>query len=100
MNNAQSASHIWPPREFELYVNAGITPAEVLRLDTLGAARVMKRDNEYGRIAPGYVSDLILVDGDPTISISDVRRVRMVLRGDRLYDSAGLWKWMGIAPAP
>jgi hypothetical protein len=93
-------SYIWLPREFELYVNAGISPAEVLRLDTLGAARVMKRDNEYGRIGPGYVSDLILVDGDPTINISDIRRVRTVLRGDRLYDSAALWKSMGIKPAP
>ena len=63
-------------------------------------ARVMKRDNEYGRIAPGYVSDLIIVDGDPTINISDIRKVRMVLRGDPLYDSGSLWKSMGIAPAP
>ena len=91
---------MWLPREFELYVNAGIPPAEVLRLGTLGAARVMKRDNEYGRIAQGYVSDLILVDGDPTINISDIRKVRTILRGDRLYDSAALWKSMGIAPAP
>lgn len=88
------------PREFEIYVSAGIPPAEVLRLATLGAARVMKRDNEYGRIAPGYVSDLILVDGDPTINISDIRKVRTVLRGDRLFDSAALWKSMGVAPAP
>jgi imidazolonepropionase-like amidohydrolase len=93
-------SYMWLPREFELYVNACIPPAEVLRLDTLAAAHVMKRDNEYGRIAPGYVSDLILVDGDPTINISDIRRVRTVLRGDLLYDSTALWKSMGIAPAP
>jgi hypothetical protein len=93
-------SFIWLPREFELYVNAGISPAEVLRLDTLGAARVMKRDNEYGRIAPGFVADLILVDGDPTINISDIRKVRTVLKGDRLYDSAALFQSMGVAPAP
>lgn len=88
------------PREFELYVNAGIPPAEVLRLDTLGAAQVMKHDKEFGRIAPGYVSDLILVDGNPLINISDMRKVRTVLRGDRLYDSAALFQSMGVAPAP
>lgn len=88
------------PREFELYVNAGIPPAEVLRLDTLGAARVMKHDDAYGRVAPGYVSDLILVDGDPLLNISDMRKVRTVLRGDRLYDSAALFQAMGVAPAP
>jgi len=87
-------------REFELYVDAGIPPAEVLRLDTLGAARVMKHDDAYGRIAPGYVSDLILLDGDPTLNISDTRKVRTVLRGDRLYDSAALWQAMGVAPPP
>jgi hypothetical protein len=93
-------AYIWLPREFELYVNAGIPPAEVLRLATLGAASVMKRDNEYGRIAPGYISDLILVDGDPTIDISDIRKVRTVLRGDRLYDTAALFQSLGVAPAP
>lgn len=88
------------PRELELYVDAGIPPAEVLRLGTLGAARVMKHDDAYGRIAPGYVSDLILVDGDPTLNISDMRKVRTVLRGDRLYDSDALFQDMGVKPAP
>jgi hypothetical protein len=88
------------PRELELYVNAGIPPAEVLRLDTLGAAQVMKRDSEYGRIAPGYVSDLIVVEGDPLLNISDIRKVRTVLRGDRLYDTTALLKSVGITPVP
>ena len=92
-------SFIWLPRELELYVNAGIPPPEVLRLATLGAAQVMKRDNEFGRIAPGYVADLILVDGNPLINISDIRKVRTVLRGDRLYDSMALFQSLGIAPA-
>jgi imidazolonepropionase-like amidohydrolase len=87
------------PRELELYVSAGIAPAEVMSLATLGAARVMKRDQDYGRIAPGYVADLILVDGDPTINISDLRKVRTVVRGDRLYDSAELFQAMGVAPS-
>ena len=38
--------------------------------------------------------------GDPTIDISDIRKVRTVLRGDRLYDSAALFQSMGVAPAP
>jgi imidazolonepropionase-like amidohydrolase len=87
-------------REFELYVQAGIPPAEVLRLDTLGAAKVMNRDGRFGRVVPGYVSDLILVDGDPTLNISDIRKVRTVLRGDRLYDANALWESMGVKAAP
>jgi hypothetical protein len=88
------------PREFEVFVSSGIPPAEVLRIDTLGAAQVMKRDREFGRVAPGYVADLILVDGYPLLNIADMRKVRTVLRGDRLYDSAALFKTVGLAPAP
>jgi imidazolonepropionase-like amidohydrolase len=87
-------------REFELYVKAGIPPAEVLRLDTLGAATVMNRSRDYGRVAPGYVADLILVDGDPLINIADIRRVRTVLQGDRIYDSGAVFQAMGVLPQP
>jgi imidazolonepropionase-like amidohydrolase len=83
-------------RELELYVTAGIPPREVLRIATHSGAEVMKRGDRFGRIAPGYVADLMLVDGDPSVNISDLRRVRTVLRGDRLYDSAALYRSLGV----
>jgi cytosine/adenosine deaminase-related metal-dependent hydrolase len=86
------------PRELELYVEAGIPPMDVLRIATSASAEVMKRDDEYGRVAPGYVSDLILVDGDPTINMADIRNVRTTIRGDRLYDADALFKAVSIAP--
>src|SRR5262249_37756904 len=85
-------------RELELYVQAGIPPAEVLRIVTRAGAEVMKRGDKFGRIAPGYVADLMLVDGDPTLNISDLRRVRTVVRGDRQYDSAAIYRSLGIKP--
>ena len=88
------------PRELELYVAAGIPPKDALRTATYDAAAVMKRDKEYGRLAPGYVADLILVDGDPTMNMADIRKVRTVIRGDRRYDSAKLFSAIGIAPSP
>lgn len=88
------------PRELELYVSAGIAPKDALRTATYDAAAVMKRDKDYGRIAPGYVADLILIDGDPTLNMADIRKVRTVIRGDRRYDSAKLFTSIGIAPAP
>jgi cytosine/adenosine deaminase-related metal-dependent hydrolase len=88
------------PRELELYVEAGIPPMEVLNIATSGSAEVMKRENDYGRIAPGYVSDLILVDGDPTINVADIRKVRTTIRGDRLYDADALFRAVSVAPAP
>jgi imidazolonepropionase-like amidohydrolase len=42
---------------------------------TLDAARIMKRDQELGTIAPVKFADVILVDGDPVSRIGDVRKV-------------------------
>ena len=86
-------------RELESYVAAGIPPAKVLQLATLGAARVMKHDGETGSISPGKAADLILVDGDPTTRISDIRHVVLVIKGDMTYDAAALYQALGVAPA-
>jgi imidazolonepropionase-like amidohydrolase len=85
-------------RELELYAQAGIPPAEVLRIATLDAARLMKRDAELGSVAPGKLADLILVDGDPARRISDIRRVSLVVKGGTVYDPAALYKAIGVRP--
>lgn len=85
-------------RELELYVEAGIPAAEVLRIATLGAARVMKCDGELGSIAPGKLADLILVEGNPTERISDIRRTSLVIKDGNVYESAALYKSIGVRP--
>ncbi len=85
--------------ELEEYVAAGIPAPKVLQLATLGAARVMKHDHDTGSIAPGKVADLILVDGDPTAKISDIRRVTVVIKDGTRYDAAALYAALGVAPA-
>jgi hypothetical protein len=85
-------------RELELYVDAGYSPREALQIATLGAARVMKRDAELGSIAPGKLADLILVDGDPTREIGDLRKVMLTVRGGVIYDPAKLGQAVGVAP--
>ncbi|HWC65133.1 MAG TPA: amidohydrolase family protein, partial [Thermoanaerobaculia bacterium] len=86
-------------RELELYVEAGIPAPDVLRIATLGGARVMKRDAERGSISPGKLADLILVPGDPTKRISDVRNVEIVLKDGVLYRPAEIDAEIGVAPA-
>ncbi len=83
-------------RELELYVSTGIPPAETLRIATLRAAKVLSRDKEYARVAPGYVADLILIDGDPTLRIADLHKVHTALRGDRWFESAKLFEAVSI----
>ena len=85
-------------RELELYAEAGIPPKDVLRIATLGAARVMKRDSELGSIAPGRLADLIVVDGNPAKRIGDIRRVSLVIKDGNVYEPAALYKSIGVRP--
>jgi imidazolonepropionase-like amidohydrolase len=72
--------------ELELYERAGIPATDVLRIATIGAARVMKDDDRYGSIRPGKVADIIIVDGKPAERVADLRKVERVLRAGRLYE--------------
>lgn len=85
-------------REIELYVKAGFTPMEAIQAATLVPARVMKVDKEVGSIEVGKRADLILVDGNPLESISNIRNVRQVVTGGRIYDTAALWQSVGFKP--
>lgn len=84
-------------RELALYVKAGLTPAEALRIGTWNGARVAGESDRRGRIAAGYAADLVLVEGDPTRRIEDLRRASLVIQGtvayapDRLHEAMG-WK--------
>jgi cytosine/adenosine deaminase-related metal-dependent hydrolase len=83
-------------RELELYVQAGIPPAEVLRIATLVPAQVLKRDRDLGTIEPGKLADFILVDGDPTKKISDIRKVWRVVKDGKVYDPAAIYAVLGV----
>jgi imidazolonepropionase-like amidohydrolase len=84
--------------ELELYVRAGIPPAEVLRMATLTPALVMGVNKDRGVIAAGKLADMILVDGDPTKNIRDLDKITTVIKGGSVYDPAGIEKALGIRP--
>lgn len=83
-------------RELELYVEAGISPKDALRIATLTAAQVAKQEQDLGTIEPGKLADFILVDGDPTRNISDIRRVVTVVKDGRVFDPKAIYGEMGI----
>lgn len=85
-------------RELELYAQAGISAPDVLRIATLGAARVARRDQELGSITPGKLADMVLVDGDPAKRISDVRHTSLVIKDGAFYEPAALYTALGIKP--
>ena len=86
-------------RELELYAAAGIPNAQVLRIATINAARVMHREKELGSIAPGKLADVIIVDGHPEQRMSDIRRVTFVMKDGKIYDPAAMYSAVGVRPA-
>lgn len=85
-------------REIELYVKAGFTPMEAIQAATLIPARVMKLENEVGTVEAGKRADLILIEGNPLESISNIRNVRWVVAAGRLFNPADLWQSVGFKP--
>jgi imidazolonepropionase-like amidohydrolase len=70
----------------------------VLRLATLTSAQVIGVSGERGVVAPGKLADLILVRGDPSVHISDINNIDVVMKGGRIYDPARIERALGIAP--
>lgn len=87
-------------RDLELYVEGGLSPADALATATIVPAQVFGVAAERGSIAVGKTSDLVLVDGDPSKRIGDLRRVDMVLLGDRLMKGDDLRAAAGILGMP
>ncbi|MGA2354870.1 MAG: amidohydrolase family protein [Terriglobales bacterium] len=85
-------------RELELDVQAGIPANVVLQDATLSAARIMSMDKDLGSIAPGKLADLVLVDGDPTKNISDIRKTALVVKDGVIYKPAELYTELGVKP--
>jgi imidazolonepropionase-like amidohydrolase len=67
-------------REFELLVEAGLSPLEVLRLATQGNATALGAQDDLGTLAPGKKADLVLLEADPLADIRNTRRIRLVIQ--------------------
>ena len=85
-------------RELEIYAEAGIPAPEVLRIATIEAAQVMHLDKDFGSVTPGKYADMILVNGDPTKQMSDIRHVDTVIKNGVVYKPAELYPAFGIRP--
>ena len=78
-------SHGTNALELELMVEYGMTPVAALKAATSVNAKTMHRENEFGRVAPGLLADLIAVAGDPTQNIAKLRDVKFVMKGGQIY---------------
>ena len=83
-------------RELELYSQAGIPNADVLRAATITSAKVAGKDKEVGTIETGKKANLILIDGDPLKNISDIRKVELTIKNGNLYEPKALYASYGF----
>ena len=77
-------------RQIELLVDSGFTPLEAIRIATENGARYLGRDKSIGTIVAGKQADLVVLNGDPSATIADVRKVDIVFRQGVGYDPAKL----------
>ena len=85
-------------RELELYVLAGIPPLEVLKIATWNGAKYSQVLERTGSITVGKDADLILVEGDPSKNISDIRKVSLVMKSGAIQFPSELYGALGVKP--
>ena len=77
-------------RQLELLVEAGFTPLEAISIATKNGASYLGRLDRVGTIAPGKQADLLLVNGNPAATISDIMKLERVFKGGVGFDAAKL----------
>jgi imidazolonepropionase-like amidohydrolase len=76
--------------ELQLYVEAGLTPAQALHAATLGSAQILGAADYLGTLEPGKLADAVVVAGDPTQDIAAMWEVAHVVKAGRLVDRGAL----------
>ena len=76
--------------ELALLVRAGLTPLEALRSATLRPAEFLGATDTLGTVGVGRVSDLVILDADPTVNITATRQIAYVVARGRVFDRVAL----------
>jgi hypothetical protein len=87
-------------RELEIYMEAGFTAGEALAAATIVPAKLVGQDKRTGSIKPGKVADLVLVEGDPSQRIGDLRHTRVIMLEGKLLDADALRTAAGFSGRP
>jgi imidazolonepropionase-like amidohydrolase len=65
-------------------VKFGMTPVQVLRAATIGNAQMMGWEAKFGSLEPGKFADMVAVCGDPLADITELERVKFVMKGGQI----------------
>jgi len=72
-------------KEFGYYVNYGMTPLQAIRSGTVVPAELLGWSDKMGTIEAGKWADLVAVSGDPLKDITELERVKFVMKGGSVY---------------
>jgi imidazolonepropionase-like amidohydrolase len=72
-------------KEFQYYVQYGMTPMQALRAGTTVAAELLGWNDKVGTIEAGKWADIVAVSGDPLKDITELEKVRFVMKGGVVY---------------
>jgi len=72
-------------KEFEYMVKFGMRPVQAIRAATIEAATLMGWNDRIGSVEPGKFADLVAVEGDPTNDITEMERVKFVMKGGQVF---------------
>jgi imidazolonepropionase-like amidohydrolase len=86
--DAPAVPHGQNAKEIVALVSRGMTPVEALRAATVTSAELIERDDELGRLVPGYLADIVAVPGDPSDDIRTTLDVRFVMKDGQIYKGA------------
>jgi hypothetical protein len=81
--------------ELELYSQAGIPNAAVLKMATYWPAKVSGKDSVLGTIRAGKLANLVLVDGNPLEHMEDIRKISVTIKEGRVYSPKEIYKQFG-----
>ena len=87
-------------RELEIYQEAGLTAAEALAAATIVPAKLVGQGGYTGSITVGKNADLVLVEGDPSKRLADLRQTRVVMLDGKLLDADALRSAAGFSGRP
>jgi imidazolonepropionase-like amidohydrolase len=83
--DAPAVPHGDNAKELWAMVDRGMTPTQALQAATLTSAELIERSHDLGRLAPGYLADIVAVPGDPTTDITVTQDVGFVMKDGHIH---------------
>ena len=77
-------------RNYELFIEAGFTPAQAVRIMSANGAKILGVHESLGTVEPGKLADLVVLAGDLAVDPAVIRNVTTVFKDGIGYDSATL----------